>query len=103
MLVASITANEDEVVHGPCDWIDRMFFHALCIVQQGDVRGEVRVRAPPQSATGQYRTKHLPKRLQSAQSVITDQHKWIVSGASAKTDAAIENDLEWRHSKFREV
>src|SRR4051812_32172524 len=102
MLVASLAANEHELADGPCDRIDRMFLDIARIVEQRDVRGEIRVRSPPQSVPGQGRAEHLPTRFELARAIAAHQHERTIARPAAKADAAIENNVEWRHANIRE-
>jgi hypothetical protein len=55
---------------------------------------EIRVGQPPQPSSRHSGAKRLPKRLQPAQSLFSDQDEWAIARPPPKACRAIERDLE---------
>ena len=93
-LVTSQAANEHELIHGPRDRLNRILFHGECIVEQRNVRSEIRVRHPPQASSQHRSAEHSAKRYQRLQTLVPYQHKRATATLAAKASSAVERNLE---------
>jgi len=85
--------NEDELVHGPAYWVNRVFFH----IQERDMRGEIRLRQVAKALPRHRDTERSSQRPQPVQSLVPEEHERAVAGPASKADSAIEqNFVRWR-------
>lgn len=94
MLVAVQATDEYELLNRPANRFDWMLVHATRVIQQRDMWREIRVGQPPQPSSCHRGAEHLPKRLQPAQSFLSDQDERAIARPPPKACRAIEPDLE---------
>jgi hypothetical protein len=94
VLVAVRAADEYELRNRPANRFDWMLVYATRVIQQRDMWREIRVGQPPQPSSRHRGAEHLPKRLQPAQSFLSDQDERAIARPRLKACRAIERDLE---------
>src|SRR5882757_6990235 len=82
--VALLAVDEDELVHGPADRFNRMFFYIAFGIEQRDVRGELPFRQTLQTLSCQRGAERSPKRPQRRQPVIPKKDKRPITGLYSK-------------------
>src|ERR1044072_388443 len=98
MFVAIQAADKYELLDRPADRFDRILVYVSRVIQQPDVRREVGFGRPPHPSSRQRGAEHLPKRLEPAHSMLSDQYERMVARPAPKACRAIEPDRERRGS-----
>jgi hypothetical protein len=94
VFVAVQAADEYELRNRPANRFDWILVYATRVIQQRDMWREIRVSQPPQPSSRHRGAEHLPKRLQPAQSFLSDQNERAIARPPPKAGRAIERDLE---------
>lgn len=95
------TVNENKLRHRPDHRLNRTLVDAPRVIQQRDVRREIRVGDTPQTSSRQRDSEHLPKYLQPAQAVLADQDKGTIARTAPEARRPIERHLKGFGSQIR--
>jgi hypothetical protein len=86
MDVAMHAVNEDELVHGPIYWLNRMFFHVTFGIQERDMRGEILLRQIAKTLPRHRDPERSSKRPQPVQSLVPEKYERAIAGPASKAD-----------------
>ena len=90
--------DEYELADCPEDRFDRLLFHFALVVEERDVRIEIRLHQMPQAFSCHLRAKCLPKQSQTAQSISAKQDERMIARPAAKARDAVERNRERWHA-----
>ena len=90
--------DEHELANRPEDRLDRLLLHFALVIEQRDVRVEIRTHQVLQAVSHHRVAKHLPKLLQPAQSFIAKQHERMIVRSAAKASYAVEPNIKRWHA-----
>jgi len=79
VFVAVQAADEYEFSNFPANRFDWILVYATRVIQQRDMWREIRVGQSPQPPSRHCGAEHLPKRLQPAQSFLSDQNERVIA------------------------
>jgi hypothetical protein len=99
--MAAHAVDERELVYIPAYWFNRMLLRISRVIQQGDVRGEIRACPPPQTATHHRCRELLPKQSEALHSVASYQHKRMIAWLAPEAESAVEANVERPHPHSR--
>jgi hypothetical protein len=99
--MAAHAVDEREFAYTPAYWFNRMLLYISRVIQQRDVRGEIRTCPPPQTAAHHRCRKLLPKQPEALHSVASYQHKRMIAWFAPEAKSAVEGNVERPHPHSR--